>query len=196
MGSGNPIDNASHFAPQNTVSPQNATPEQKERFDDAYQKMLELLKNKKCGDLFGGEKKALEALDPKNTTFSFVSRGGPTEVLGNKFLYDKEDARLEGKNISINSDGRFMVDGGTLPVRMRDGSTQITPGFDSFTVLNGENRSRVQMPSDINTAAFILLHELGHRCGIFGKDDKDAGDSDKGERNNYKIWEACFKAQS
>lgn len=43
---------------------------------------------------------------------------------------------------------------------------------------------------NVEAAAFLLLHELGHRTKSFGDLDDDAGLA--GAPNNDKIREACF----
>jgi hypothetical protein len=59
----------------------------------------------------------------------------------------------------------------------------------------------VTFATDVRFASFILLHELGHRTGSYGKDDKDGLDDkngtgpDKTARNNQKVVNACFSSQ-
>lgn len=48
---------------------------------------------------------------------------------------------------------------------------------------------------DVENASFILLHELGHVTGILENDERNkVKDYEQaGERNNQKVYEACFK---
>jgi RHS repeat-associated protein len=165
------------------------TPKQLERFKAALADMLaRLSKNNgknKCADAFGGLDKAMEALS--KTNFEFESLGGPRDIGGNGFpsmyFYNKLDAYADGSKVGINSDGRFMMEGGRLPIANRPGESILA------------NEALFSL-GDVEAASFILLHELGHRRKIFGADDRDAdqkGDDEaETDRNNKKIYDACF----
>ncbi len=56
------------------------------------------------------------------------------------------------------------------------------PAFDVFSIITG----------NIQAAAFILLHELGHRTKSY-EDNDDDGDPLAGAINNGKIHDACFR---
>jgi hypothetical protein len=46
--------------------------------------------------------------------------------------------------------------------------------------------------TDVQAAAFIMAHELGHRTHSFGDRDDDGGGSYAGVLNNEDIRKACF----
>jgi hypothetical protein len=87
--------------------------------------------------------------------------------------------------ITINSDGRFMAINGTIPLTEAL-ATPISPG-DRMSGASLYNLG------DVETAALVLGHELGHRRNIFGKDEEDGGDEKKSDRNTQKVYDACFK---
>jgi hypothetical protein len=72
------------------------------------------------------------------------------------------------------------------------------PGERVFVTFAAVPGSNVVFRNDIKFASFVLLHELGHRRGIYGNDNKDAVSdkhgtgAEKTERNNQKIIDACF----
>jgi hypothetical protein len=101
--------------------------------------------------------------------------------------YYKADATTKGKNITINSDGRFMAINGTIPVTEAvAGARPISPGDR----VGGAGLNNL---GDVETAALVLGHELGHRRHIFGKDEEDGGDEKKSDRNTQMVYDACFK---
>jgi RHS repeat-associated protein len=163
---------------------------EKDRQDRLKAALLELIKRlnerQACRDLFGGLEKAVKALN--DTNFQFQDLGGP-------YFYGKGtpyptiffkgiDGATKGKNIIINSRGRFMAQDGTIPY--------VNEPNDKMYDVN------LFGLEDVESAAFILLHELGHRRGIFGKDDNDGIDDkngtaeEKNKRNSKKVLDACF----
>jgi len=133
-----------------------------------------------CAKLFGGLKNALKKLE--ESTISFRSMGGPISLDGVSILSSKPvvDAVTNGKKITINSDGRFMANNGTLPVTGRPG--MIVSGVNYYDL------------DDIASAAFILAHELGHRTSKLEDDSTKAKDPEgANERNRQRVYEACFK---
>jgi hypothetical protein len=128
---------------------------------------------------FGGLKNALKKLD--ESKISFRSMGGPISLDGRTISPTPVmDAVTNDKKITINSNGRFMAHDGTLPVMGRLG----------MVVLNVNHYGL----DDVASAAFILAHELGHRTGKLEDDSNKAKDPNSvADRNNEKIYEACFK---
>ena len=132
-----------------------------------------------CAKLFGGLKDALKKL--KESKITFRSMGGPISLDGVRIApVTLIDAVTNGKNITINSDGRFMADNGALPVMGRPG--MLAAGVNYFGL------------DDVGSAALILAHELGHRTGKL-EDDSDKAKDPEGaeERNANAVYEACFK---
>ena len=162
------------------LQPQNS---QDARLADAQAELRRLLQandgNNPCAKFFGGLKNALEKLDKSN--IGFRSMGGPISLDGLTVApLTLRDAVTNGKNITINSDGRFMANNGTLPIMGR-------PGM----VANNVNYYDL---NDIGSAAFILAHELGHRAGKLENDSVKAKDPEGATaRNNTRVYEACFK---
>jgi hypothetical protein len=133
-----------------------------------------------CAKLFGGLEKALKALD--DSKIEFRSMGGPISLDGVTISQNPAviGAITKGKNVTINTDGPFMANNGTLPVMGR-------PGI----VARNVNHYGLD---DIGSAAFILAHELGHRTGKLEDDSLKAKDPEgAAERNNQRVHDACFK---
>ncbi|HEU4511117.1 MAG TPA: DUF4214 domain-containing protein [Pyrinomonadaceae bacterium] len=133
-----------------------------------------------CAKLFGGLKNALKKL--KESKIAFQSMGGPISLDGRTIAPNPPliDAVTRGKNITINSDGRFMANDGTLPVMGRPGMVAVNVNYYGL--------------DDIESAAFILAHELGHRTGKLEDDSFKAKDPDAvTKRNNQRVYDACFK---
>jgi hypothetical protein len=132
-----------------------------------------------CAKLFGGLKNALKKLDESNIVFR--SMGGPISLNGRTLASQiLRDAVTNGKNITINSDGRFKANNGELPVTGWPG-------------LRATNLNYYGL-SDIASAAFILAHELGHRTGKLEDDSIKAKDPEAAtDRNVLRIFESCFK---
>jgi hypothetical protein len=133
-----------------------------------------------CARLFGGVTNALKKLDESIITFR--SMGGPISRDGITLEQDPPltDAITLKRSIAINSDGRFMAIDGAIPLMGRPGMA-----------VAGVNYYRL---GDIESAAFILAHELGHRTGKLendGNDDKDQMGAEG--RNNERVRKACFK---
>jgi len=72
-------------------------------------------------------------------------------------------------------------------------------GEQAFVALANIPDGQITFHDDVKFAAFVLLHELGHRRGAYGKKDDHDGISDKNgtsneksARNNKKVIDACF----
>jgi hypothetical protein len=158
------------------VSPQNPEQDRLNAARAELRKRIESNNGKNpCAEVFGGRKKALNALDQTNFKFD------PN-------LADL--AKTVGSTTIINSspDQAFM-----RPI----GSTY---SFDLVTAspLREEGGHQVRDTSwyslrlkDVTAAAFLLAHELGHRRSIYGDNEDDGAHSDNAI-NNMKIWKACF----
>jgi len=175
----------------------NATVEQQERFAAAFADLMTRLgadegKNP-CAELFGGYNKAVDAL--KNSVFSFVDLGAPFASDFGEYA----QAATKGKNVYINSKAGFMATNGEVPTTR---STLLNGGFPGerrfVTRADVPGGGFVEFRNDVRFASFTLLHELGHRRGIYSNDDKDNVDDKNGTRlekiarNNQKILDACF----
>jgi hypothetical protein len=149
------------FDPQNT--------EQQQRMTDArtdFKKRLEANKgDNPCAKLFGGLKNAEKALNKGANIFV-----GPA-------VDPNIGATTTGKNVAINPVGGFFDTSGSrtfqLDFNLRDKTAK-------YVVLG-----------NVEAAAFILAHELGH---VTGKLENDGGDpfGFKSIWNNKKVHDACF----
>jgi YD repeat-containing protein len=186
------------FAPQdNSPTVQNATPNQQARFNAAYKNLLGVLSanggKNPCAELFGGYDKAMKALN--ESKFSFKDLGAPLTTN----IYELVHAATKGKDIFINSQGGFMAEKGEVPTQLSMLLNTDRPNERAFVTRATVPGSFVEFRNDVRFAAFVLLHELGHRRGIFGKDNKDGIDDKNGTslektaRNNQKILDACFQ---
>ena len=153
--------------PKDIPKAKNATPEQQTRFNDAYAEFWKRLHAKdgknQCADLFGGIKKAEKAL--KDTAYSFAN------------IESGDPAVTKDKNITINPTERFMStnDAAKFHVGLNMHTRQIY-----YVVMN-----------NIEAAAFILAHEIGHRAGTLEPDGHDQS-SFVSALNSGKVRDACF----
>lgn len=130
-----------------------------------------------CANLFGGLKNALKRLDESKITFR--SMGGPVPQPGNVVSPNgPPDAITNGKKITINTDGRFMADNGTLRAMGRP--DLIVPNVNKFGL------------DDVASAALILGHELGHRTGKLEDEEKAKDPEGASDRNDQRVYDACF----
>jgi hypothetical protein len=175
-----------------TINPQNGTDAERERFKAALDELMKALganngKNT-CAELFGGYDKAMKTL--KETKWKFEAMGAPAT----SYAGTGNNAVTKGKEVRINSQGGFMS---------QDGRVTTLSGETAFVValIPGEKPGEVvpdPFTDGVVFAAFVLLHELGHRSGIYGKDDEDGKDDKNGTalekvvRNNKKLYEACY----
>ncbi|HEV2705407.1 MAG TPA: hypothetical protein VGV59_05755 [Pyrinomonadaceae bacterium] len=176
----------------------NATPEQQSRFDEAYLLMLELLgKNggdNPCAKLFGGYDKAVKALN--ESSFEFIARDPPLTPQ----LFNIIHGATENRTIYINSRGGFMAQDGLVPTLRSTLPNSAWPNEKAHVTIAFLPGTHAQFRTDVKFAAFVLLHELGHRRNIYGKDNKDGFDdkngtaADKTARNNLKVIDACFSS--
>jgi YD repeat-containing protein len=149
--------------------------------------------NNACAAVFGGYDKAIKAFD--DTRYSFRQLGAPisANVNGEGFLH----AFTVGKDVYINSQGGFMALNGQVPTQL-SALPNGRPGETALVTTAVVPGAYVLFENDVSFASFVLFHELGHRRGIYGKDDKDAIDDKNGTsvektaRNNKKILDACF----
>jgi len=179
--------------PQNPPTVANATTDQQSRFDAAYKNFLKRLNANKgknpCAKLFGGVKKAMQVINQTHFAFAPVTDGAAETV---------------DTNINIDPGGSFMSVDGKAPVS--------TPSFGPSPFSHPINDTSQELslnphlidgrpayevwyvtpPDDVTAASFILAHEIGHRRGVFGKNDFDGGDSLAIGLNNEVIRKACF----
>jgi len=145
--------------------------------------------------VIGGTRTELNPLGADVGAFSFRDLGAPlaANVIGEGFIRPN----TRGRDVFINSQGRFMAVNGAVPTQLSLLSNG-RPGETAFVTTAIVPGSYVRFQNDVKFASFILLHELGHRRGIYGKDNKDAIDDKNGTslektaRNNQKILDACF----
>ena len=154
--------------PQKPPTVKNATPDQQTRFNDAFNELWKRLhandgKNP-CADLFGGIKNAQKALN--STNFFFGSAKNPEAW-----------AETLGKKVTIDPDKPFM---GT------SGSVTFQVGFD----LRQGQAFNIDL-DNVQAAAFILFHELGHRTRTLNPDGNDPFGF-VSVINNGKVKDACF----
>ncbi|HEY0730755.1 MAG TPA: hypothetical protein VGD38_21900, partial [Pyrinomonadaceae bacterium] len=134
-----------------------------------------------CAKLFGGLENALKKLNESKITFR--SMGGPISLNGKTIAPTPvTDAITRGKEVIINSDGRFMAEDGTLPVMLRPDLK--ATGVNYFDL------------DDVGSAALILGHELGHRTGKLEDEEKAKDRQATNDRNNQRVYDACFKGMS
>jgi hypothetical protein len=146
-----------------------ATPTQQLKFNEAFSELWKRLhandgKNP-CAELFGGIKKAEEAL--RNTNFVIGSTRHPSAW-----------AETEGKNVTLATDPFFAERGESLV------SVQVGSDLRRQQVFN------VAL-SSVEAGAFILLHELGHRTGRLRPDGHDQMNFVT-VLNNGRVRDACF----
>jgi hypothetical protein len=172
-----------HFArPQDRLKPKtkgNFTPEQLKRLNDAFELLLTLLENEECANIFGGEDKVLKLL--KETEFS-IKEGLAPQFGDDKRPSHAQDeithAGTDGKKVFLNSKGGFFA---------KDGKVKAQIGGDAFVPKFSTPTKDYRVANDVKFAAFILLHELGHRAKIYPKKDDDDDSLDKTKRNNEKV---------
>jgi hypothetical protein len=144
----------------------NATQAQQDRFNAGYNEFRNRLNANKgknpCADLFGGIKKAEKTL--KGTNFSF----GPTQ---------RGQAELLGKTVTIDPNRMFMGTSGTETIQV---------GFN----LREKRGSYIDL-DNVQAAAFILAHEVGHRAGKLPPDGNDPFGF-LSVINNGTLQKACF----
>jgi YD repeat-containing protein len=141
------------FESQKALKPpsvKGASKDEQARFDAGYAELWKRLNanngDNPCAALFGGIKKALEAL--KKTNFSVGATKNPDAL-----------AETSGKDILINSKGPFFDTGGSITFQA--GINLATKKVGYITL------------DDVQLAAFTLLHELGHRTDTILEDRTD-----------------------
>lgn len=117
-----------------------------------------------CAKLFGGIKKAEEAL--KATKFSVGDMPNPLTV-----------AETTGKNVRLNANGPFFY--ADAPITFPAGINIFTKQVGAITLDN------------VQFAALSILHELGHRVDILLPDRVDP-DGTRTTWNNGVVKAACF----
>jgi hypothetical protein len=84
--------------------------------------------------------------------------------------------------VTINTDGAFMAENGTIPIM---GRPDKAVNVDQFN-----------LGDDVAIAALILGHELGHRTGKL-ENENTAKDPDEAQaRNDKRVYDACFAGAS
>ena len=119
---------------------------------------------------FGGYDKAKKAIESTKYVFENVP------VVG-------APAATKGKTTKIDPNGSFMSAGGST-ITIQE-ATKISANETKIK----EYDLKIDDPSQV--AAFVLLHELGHRTKKLPDDGGEAL-SDTIFQNNYAIWKACF----
>jgi hypothetical protein len=153
--------------PQKPPTIKNATSEQQSRFNEAYTEFWKRLhaddgKNP-CADLFGGVKNAEKALKSINFSFGRID--------------DRGSAETSGKNVTIDPNGQFMDNSGSVKVQI---------GFN----LRNKEGYYINL-NNVEAAAFVLAHEAAHRSGKLQSDGNDPFNF-LTVINNGKVHEACF----
>ncbi|HEY6806223.1 MAG TPA: RHS repeat-associated core domain-containing protein [Pyrinomonadaceae bacterium] len=146
-----------------------ATKDQQDRFNDAFQELWKRIHenngNNDCAKLYGGVGKAEKAL--KDTHFSFGSADAGAGAV------------TTGKNVLLDSGHLFMGTGG---------SERIEVGYS----LRDQVGYYIDL-GNVEAAAFVLAHELGHRTGSLSGDS--AGNDPLNLltiMNNGTVKKACF----
>jgi len=103
------------------------------------------------------------------------------------------NAVTEGTTVTINTRGQFMATNGRLPGDLTNYGSDATTQLLFLSKTPRETLYQLVVLGEVENAAFILAHELGHRRKIYGKNNDDGQDMDRNTKNNRKIWEACFK---
>ena len=167
--------------------------EEHARFDAAYEDAVDrLTKRKECAAVFGGLRNAFKAL--RETVWRFGDLGKPK--MGFLGWEAPTGARVDGNNVTINQYGQFMVQGGGL---WFPGMKGFVVKADHFAIRTGKNSyNTVQIRGNAQVASFMLLHELGHRAGVFGPDSvggvgQEAENLRLQGTVNQKVYEGCFK---
>lgn len=147
--------------------PKNATPDQQKRFNEAYADLWKRLhanggKNA-CADLFGGVKKAEKALKDTNYLFERIKSGDPAET--------------KGKLITIDPTGLFMTEKDNAKFQV---GVNLPAQQAYYVVMN-----------NIEAAAFILAHEIGHRTDTLERDGHDQSGF-LSVTNSGRVRDACF----
>jgi YD repeat-containing protein len=129
---------------------------------------------KRCAEAFGGQEKALKALNQLRFSPGSLDNDRIMEIEGNKVTVDPN---------------RFNEGGQPLPLALNIKKSNVQ-GHPSTTytlmhlVLTGKE-----------FAAFAVAHELGHKRKIYGEYDKDGSSAIsrlESGANNEKIRDACF----
>ena len=145
----------------------NATPDQQNRFNDGYTEFWNRIHendgDNPCAKLFGGVKNVEEALKKTDYSFERTKAGAVAEVDGKKIKIDPN-----GSFMSKNESEIFMVG---VDRRARIGS---------YIALN-----------NVEAAAFILAHEIGHLTGKLQPDGHDPSNF-LSILNNGVVQKACF----
>jgi hypothetical protein len=124
--------------------------------------------------LFGGKAKAFAAL--ANTQFSYEPLGMATDENGGSLV---TGAQTRGNTVTINTQGPFRQT--TIPVRLPDGRIEFrTVDFNSG------------ISSGAQFGSLLLLHELGHRTGVF-LPDAGVENRELNRRQTQQVLDACFK---
>ena len=115
------------------------------------------------GDLFGGVKKAEKALKDTNYLFERIKSGDPAET--------------KGKLITIDPTGLFMTEKDNAKFQV---GVNLPAQQAYYVVMN-----------NIEAAAFILAHEIGHRTDTLERDGHDQSGF-LSVTNSGRVRDACF----
>jgi RHS repeat-associated protein len=143
-------------------------------FKNAFDNAVNRLKSKKeCAKLFGGLQKALNTLN--SATYRLFDEPPSLMYQNGKWVPQVTGAATyPGNMVTINISGPFF----NGPDLKMSGNRSFRA--DLGTGLKGND-----------LAALLLLHELGHQVGKWGK-DAGVGDRDANLEHSKKVDEACF----
>jgi hypothetical protein len=141
------------------------------RFDLAFQEVIRRLGRGSCAALFGGLAGALETLNSTEYRVLSLTSGGPRVDQRTGRVVVTGAQTNSPTSVFINSRGPFFE------------NRMLVPGRGMVTLDFGSRLSGAQF------AALLLLHELGHQRGIFGR---DADNLDTNLAHTQRVLDACF----
>jgi RHS repeat-associated protein len=143
----------------------------REDFLRAFREAEKRLENDKCARLFGGKDAALATLRATEYRVLPLAGGGP-KIDPNTGSVSVTGAQTNSKNsVFINSLGPF---------------------FNNRMFVPGKGLTSLDLKTGLTGAkwgALLLLHELGHQAGKFGK---DADDYEKNRGHSMEVYRNCF----
>ena len=100
-------------------------------------------------------------------------------MINGSIVSDPGDAQTDGNRITINRQGTFF-NGSQLTFPSMMPGVNLTVTIDTWGLQGSA------------WGGLVIGHELGHRVGIYGKNDNDARDPSANRANTQKIYDACF----
>lgn len=141
-----------------------------------------ILSRPECADLYGGVEQALGTL--AGTKVSVENYGNPY-VGRDLAIHARPGAETVHNEIWLNRQGSFFNSTLQLDNNFTSLAYPTTISVDTMGLQRAEY------------AALVLAHELGHRVGIYGKNDIDGADNAAGKAankaNTQNVFDACFK---